>query len=304
MIEVEELTKVYGAHKVVDALSFTAPPGRVTGFLGPNGSGKSTTMRLVLGLERSASGGAWVGGRRYHEFAEPMREVGAMLDTAAIWPGMRGRAHLEWLARAGGIPRRRVGEVLETVGLAGAAHRRVKELSLGMRQRLGIAGALLGDPGILLLDEPVNGLDPEGVRWVRNFMRSLAAEGRTVLVSSHLMSEMADTADRVVVIGSGRLISETGVEELTREGARVRVSSPHAAPLAAALDDAGLAVAPGSASGSLTVTGSGTARVGEIAARYGLTLHELVQERARLEDVFMELTREASEHRFTEYTAR
>ena len=302
MIEVEELTKVYGTHKVLDALSFTAPPGRVTGFLGPNGSGKSTTMRLVLGLECPTSGSARVGGRRYREFADPMRRVGAMLDTEAIWPGMTGRSHLAWLARAGGVSRRRVDEVLETVGLAEVAHRRVKGFSLGMRQRLGIAGSLLGDPGVLLLDEPVNGLDPEGVRWVRDLVRDLASEGRTVLISSHLMSEMADTADRVVVIGSGRLIAETGIDELTHQGARVRVSGPRTALLAAALEDAGLVVTHDSVSGSLDVTGGDAAQVGEISARHGLVLHELVQERARLEDVFMELTREASEHRFTEYT--
>ncbi|MES0833057.1 ABC transporter ATP-binding protein [Nocardiopsis tropica] len=300
MIEVEELTKEYRGRKAVDALSFTVPAGQVTGFLGPNGAGKSTTMRLALGLERPTEGRALVNGRRYRDLTEPMREVGSLLDTEAVPPGMTGAAHLGWLARAGGLPARRTGEVLEAVGLADAARHRIASYSLGMRQRLGIAGALLGDPGTLVLDEPVNGLDPEGVRWIRTLLRGLAAEGRTVLVSSHLMSEMADTADRVVVIGAGRLIAEERTDELIRRGAtgRVGVSTPHRDLLAAVLDEAGLAVERDASGGGLTVLGADAARVGEIAARHGVTLHALVQQRASLEDVFMELTGDTAVHRF------
>lgn len=300
MIEVEGLTKRYGGATAVDALSFTAPSGLVTGFLGPNGAGKSTTMRLALDLERPTRGRALVNGRRYRDLAQPMREVGALLDTEAIPPGMTGAAHLGWLARAGGLPARRTKEVLEAVGLADVAHRRVHSYSLGMRQRLGIAGALLGDPGTLVLDEPVNGLDPEGVRWIRTLLRGLAAQGRTVLVSSHLMSEMADTADRVVVIGAGRLIAEAGTDELIRSGAtgRVSVSTPSPDLLAAVLDEAGLTVEREGTGPSMGVVGADAAVVGEIAARHGVTLHALVQERPSLEDVFMRLTGHSAEHRF------
>ncbi|PSK99904.1 ABC-2 type transport system ATP-binding protein [Murinocardiopsis flavida] len=300
MIEVAGLTKDYGGTRAVDGLSFTVPAGAVTGFLGPNGAGKSSTMRMILGLDRPTRGTARIGGRRYRDFAAPMREVGALLDTEAVPPGMTARAHLEWLALAGGLPKGRVRASLDAVGLGAVARRKVRQLSLGMRQRLGIAAALLGDPGTLILDEPVNGLDPEGVRWIRTLMRGLAAEGRTVLVSSHLMSEMAETADRVVVIGRGRLIAETGIDELTRHGAggRVRVAGPTPAPLAAVLGDAGFAVewAPGGA--ALLVSGAEPAEVGGLAAHYGITLHELVQERPSLEDVFMDLTRDSTEHAF------
>ncbi|MFC4565300.1 ABC transporter ATP-binding protein [Nocardiopsis mangrovi] len=304
MIEVADLSKSYGASKAVDGLSFAAPSGRVTGFLGPNGAGKSTTMRMVLGLDHPTGGTALIDGRRYRDFAAPMREVGALLDSGAIHPGMTAAAHLSWLAHAGGIPRRRVAEVLETVGLADAARRAVKGFSLGMRQRLGLAGALLGDPATLILDEPVNGLDPEGVRWIRTLMRGLAAEGRTVFVSSHLMSEMADTADRVVVIGRGRLIADMETDELLRRGSggHVRVASPHGALLATLLADAGLAVERaegGAGDGALMVRGAEAARVGDLAARYNITLHELTQHRASLEDVFMELTGDKSDHTFT-----
>jgi ABC-2 type transport system ATP-binding protein len=215
MIEVRGLSKRYDATVAVDGLSFDVRPGVVTGFLGPNGSGKSTTMRLLLGLDAPDAGQAWINGRRYRELAWPLREVGALLEARAFHPGRTARAHLEALAAGNGIPRSRVEEVLGLVGLAEVAGRRAGRFSLGMGQRLGIAAALLGDPGVLLLDEPVNGLDPEGIRWIRRLLRSLAAEGRTVFVSSHLIGEMASTADRVVVIGRGRLLADTSVAELS-----------------------------------------------------------------------------------------
>jgi ABC-2 type transport system ATP-binding protein len=215
MIEAEKLTKRYGRTLAVDALSFTVRPGVVTGFLGPNGAGKSTTMRMILDLDAPSGGRVRVGGRRYRELRRPLREVGALLEAKAFHPGRTGRAHLAALAASNGIPRGRVDEVLDVVGLSAAAHRRAGGYSLGMAQRLGIAAALLGDPGVLLLDEPVNGLDPEGIRWIRTLLRKLAAEGRTVFVSSHLISEMALTADHLVVIGHGRLLADTSVAELS-----------------------------------------------------------------------------------------
>jgi ABC-2 type transport system ATP-binding protein len=219
MIEARGLTKRYGSTVAVDALSFDVRPGRVTGFLGPNGAGKSTTMRIILGLDAPDAGQARIGGRRYRELRWPLREVGALLEAKAFHPGRRARAHLAALAASNDIPRSRVDEVLAIVGLEGAAQRRAGKFSLGMAQRLGIAAALLGDPGVLLLDEPVNGLDPEGIRWIRNLLRSLAAQGRTVFVSSHLISEMALTADQLVVIGQGRLLAETSVAELAARSA-------------------------------------------------------------------------------------
>jgi ABC-2 type transport system ATP-binding protein len=219
MIQARDLTKRYGPTVAVDALSFDVRPGTVTGFLGPNGAGKSTTMRMILGLDAPDAGEARIGGRRYRELRWPLREVGALLEAKAFHPGRSARAHLAALAAANGIPRSRVEEVLGIVGLEGAAHRRAGKFSLGMAQRLGIAAALLGDPGVLLLDEPVNGLDPEGIRWVRNLLRSLAAQGRTVFVSSHLIGEMALTADHLVVIGQGRLLAETSVAELSARSA-------------------------------------------------------------------------------------
>jgi len=215
MIEAENLTKRYGATLAVDGLSFTVRPGTVTGFLGPNGSGKSTTMRMILDLDAPDGGRVRIGGRRYRELRRPLREVGALLEAKAFHPGRSGRAHLAALAASNDIPRRRVDEVLDAVGLSGAGRRRAGQYSLGMAQRLGIAAALLGDPGVLLLDEPVNGLDPEGIRWIRTLLRSLAAQGRTVFVSSHLISEMALTAERLVVIGRGRLLADTTVAELS-----------------------------------------------------------------------------------------
>jgi ABC-2 type transport system ATP-binding protein len=215
VIEARDLTKRYGPTVAVDALSFDVRPGHVTGFLGPNGSGKSTTMRLILGLDRPDAGLARIGGRRYRELRWPLREVGALLESRAFHPGRSARGHLAALAASNALPRRRVDEVLDMVGLAGAARRRAGRFSLGMAQRLGVAAALLGDPGVLLLDEPVNGLDPEGIRWIRTLLQTLAAEGRTVFVSSHLISEMALTADRLVVIGRGRLLADTTVAELS-----------------------------------------------------------------------------------------
>jgi ABC-2 type transport system ATP-binding protein len=213
-IECRGLRKRYGSTTAVDGLSFTVAPGRVTGFVGPNGAGKSTTMRMVLGLDTPDDGAALVGDRPYRSLRDPLRRVGALLDAGALHPGRRARDHLRWLAQSNGLPRRRVDEVLDLVGLAGVAGRRAGGFSLGMRQRLGIAAALLGDPPVLLFDEPVNGLDPEGVRWIRGLLRGFAAEGRTVLVSSHLMAELADTADHLIVIGRGRLIADTSVREL------------------------------------------------------------------------------------------
>ncbi|WP_052810134.1 ABC transporter ATP-binding protein [Streptomonospora alba] len=298
MIEVSELSKDYGGTRAVDRLSFAVPDGQVTGFLGPNGSGKTTTMRLVLGLDRPTAGTARIGGVSYRDLAAPLREVGALLGTDSLHSGMTAIAHLRFLARAGGLPRSRTEEALDLVGLTDRARTRVGRFSLGMRQRLGIASALLGDPGTLVLDEPVNGLDPEGVRWIRTLLRTLAAEGRTVLISSHLMSEMADTADRVVVIGAGQLIAETAVEELTRRaGGAVQVASPNAALLASVLATEGAEVNR-RPDGALTVRGLDATRVGDLAARYGVVLHELVPERPSLEDVFMELTRDSARHTF------
>ena len=216
MIEAQELTKRYGATVAVDRLSFEVRPGRVTGFLGPNGAGKSTTMRMILGLDTPTGGRALVGGRPYRDLPHPLREVGALLDAAAVHGGLRAGQHLAWLAASNRLPSARVAEVLDRTGLTSVAGKRIKGFSLGMRQRLGIAAALLGDPPILIFDEPVNGLDPEGIAWIRGFLRALAAEGRTILVSSHLMSEMALTADHLLVIGGGRLLADAGVDDLLR----------------------------------------------------------------------------------------
>jgi ABC-2 type transport system ATP-binding protein len=218
MIEVRNLTKRYGDTTAVDDLSFTVRPGLVTGFLGPNGAGKSTTMRMIVGLDRPTGGDALVAGKRYADLDQPLRHVGVLLDPSAVHRGRRAADHLRWLAASNGISRRRAAELLEQVGLGGVRHKRIRALSLGMKQRLGVAAALLGDPEVLIFDEPVNGLDPEGVRWIRDLMRGLAEEGRTVLVSSHLMSEMALTADHVVIIARGRLVTETSIEALTRNG--------------------------------------------------------------------------------------
>ncbi|MFI6510558.1 ABC transporter ATP-binding protein [Streptosporangium sp. NPDC050855] len=305
MIQVIELTKTYGATRAVSNLTFDVLPGQVTGFLGHNGAGKSTTMRMILGLHAPTSGTALINGVRRRDLRNPMREVGAMLDAAEVQGGRSALAHLRALAYAGGIPRRRVVQVLEEVGLTGVARRRIAGFSQGMRQRLGIAAALLGDPGVLVLDEPVNGLDPDGIRWLRTLLRSLAAEGRTVLLSSHLMTEMSLTADRLVIIGRGRLIEDTTTAALlARFQGEVLVRSPHADHLAAALEAAGATVrrAPGEgtpavsapvpgAGGELLVTGLSAAATGDIALANGCAVHELATRRPSLEEAFMETTR-------------
>jgi ABC-2 type transport system ATP-binding protein len=299
-IEARGLTKRYGDKVAVDRLSFTVPAGRVTGFVGPNGAGKSTTMRMILGLAAPDAGSALVNGRAYATFDAPLREVGALLEATALHPGRRAYDHLLWLAHSNGLPRRRIDEVLELVGLAGEAQRRTRAFSLGMAQRLGLAAALLGDPRVLILDEPVNGLDPEGVRWIRGFLRSLAAEGRAVLVSSHLMSELQGTADHLVVIGRGRLIADTSVSELlgaaSRDGVTIRTPEPGAA--LALLAGAGATVTSTGAD-VLEVSGVPAERVAELMAERGLRLHELAPHRASLEDAYMELTRDAVEYAAT-----
>ena len=298
MIQARGLTKRYGPALAVDGLTFDVLPGRVTGFLGPNGAGKSTTMRLILGLDRPTGGAVTVGGQPYRGLRRPLHEVGALLESGAIHPGRSACGHLLALARANGIGRRRVEEVLGLAGLDGVAGRRAGGFSLGMAQRLGIAAALLGDPGVLLLDEPVNGLDPEGVAWIRGLLRSLAGQGRTVFVSSHLMSEMEHTADHLVVIGRGRLIADTSLAEFTRRAAAawVQVRSPRQDDLARLLRRQGSVVQPG-ADGSLHVRGASAAEVGDLAARHGIALHELVARQASLERAFMELTRDAADYR-------
>jgi ABC-2 type transport system ATP-binding protein len=296
MIVAKELTKRYGGTLAVDHLSFEVSPGVVTGFLGPNGSGKSTTMRMIMGLDNPSSGSALVNGKEYAQLKWPLREVGALLDAKAIHPARRAYDHLLFLAQSNDIPRSRIDEVLDVVGLTDVARQRAGKYSLGMGQRLGIAAALLGDPGVLLFDEPINGLDPEGIRWARHLLRDLAAEGRTVLVSSHLINEMALTAERLVVIGRGTLIAETSVSEFTSRGAldAVRVVSPMTARFLAELDRAG-AAARLEDDGSIVATGLTSAEIGELAAVRSLTLHELSPLVASLEDAFMELTHESVE---------
>ncbi|YCK38614.1 ABC transporter ATP-binding protein [Actinomadura sp. ATCC 39365] len=298
MIEVDQLTKRYGGVTAVNALTFTVRPGCVTGFLGPNGAGKSTTMRMILGLNRPTSGTATIGGRPFARHRTGLRHAGALLDAGDVHGGRTAAAHLSALARANGLPHRRVGEVLREVGLEGVARRRVGGFSLGMRQRLGIATALLGDPPVLLFDEPVNGLDPEGVRWVRGLFRRLAAEGRTVLVSSHLMSEMEHTADRLVVIGRGELIADESVAEFAARGtgASVTVRCCDPAELAAVLAQAGARVRQDD-DGALTVTGLSAARIGELAFRRRIELRELAPRAASLEQAFMELTADRADYR-------
>ena len=302
MIEAHGLVKRYGSTMAVDDLSFSIRPGLVTGFLGPNGAGKTTTMRMILGLDAPTQGSVTVGGRSYRDLPAPMREVGALLDAKALHGGRRARDHLLCLAQSNGIPRSRVDEVLRIVGLEGVARRRAKGFSLGMGQRLGIASALLGDPAVLIFDEPVNGLDPDGIHWVRTLMRALAAEGRTVLVSSHLMSEMALTADHLLVIGKGRLIADTSVDEFVRSSSRqsVHVRSPQAAELAARCREAGATIRAGStsrvAADVIEITGMDSAEVGRLAAAHGIALSELIPVRASLEEAFMELTRESVEY--------
>ncbi len=291
MITASRITKTYGDTRAVDDLSFEVRPGVVTGFLGPNGSGKSTTMRMVMGLDRPDSGSVTIDGRRFADLRWPLREVGALLEAKALHPGRTAYDHLLALAQTNAIGKARVHEVLELVGLESVARRRVGKFSLGMGQRLGIASALLGDPGVLLFDEPVNGLDPEGILWVRTLLHGLAAEGRTIFVSSHLMSEMALTATDLVVIGRGRLIAQTSVTDFIESNtvATVLVRSPGADALAALLRGAGAGVECGDG-GELLVTGFDAARIGELAHGAGIAVHELSPRQASLEDVFMELT--------------
>jgi ABC-2 type transport system ATP-binding protein len=297
MIQVDRLSKRFGPVTAVDGLSFAVRPRRVTGFLGPNGAGKSTTMRLILGLDHPNSGTATIGGKRYRDLVEPLRVVGALLEAKAVHTGRSAYHHLLVLAQTQGLPRRRVDEVLELVGLRDVAHQRVGGFSLGMGQRLGLAAALLGDPRVLVLDEPVNGLDPEGIVWVRNLMKYLAGQGRTVFVSSHLMSEMALTAEHLIVIGRGRLIADCATEEfIARSSQRqVLVRSPDAARLAQLITaEGGLVTADDGQ--ALTVGGLPAPRIGELAARAGLVLHELTPQLASLEEAFMELTRDSVEY--------
>ena len=295
-IETLHLTKRFGRRTAVDDLSFSVPAGSVTGFVGPNGAGKSTTMRTILGLAQPDGGRALVNGKRYTDLRHPLGEAGALLDASAVHPGRRASDHLLWLARSNGISRRRVEQMLELVGLANAARRRVRGFSLGMRQRLGIAAAMLGDPPVLIFDEPANGLDPDGIVWLRGFVRSLAAEGRAVLVSSHLMSELEGTADRLVVIGRGRLIALTGVAELLASagGGSVRVRTPHVHDVMRLLAATGATVTTDGPN-VLHVTGLDAARIAELTAERGLPLHELTPERATLEQAYMELTRDSVE---------
>jgi ABC-2 type transport system ATP-binding protein len=297
MIEAIGLTKRYGDKLAVDDLSFQARPGIVTGFLGPNGAGKSTTMRLILGLDRPTSGHVTVNGRAYADFRAPLREVGAMLEARAIHTGRSAYNHLLALAQTHGIPRSRVQEVVDIVGLHDVARKRVGAFSLGMGQRLGIAAALLGDPSVLVLDEPANGLDPEGILWIRNLLKRLASEGRTVFLSSHLMAEIALTAEHLVVIGRGRLIADHSVSEIVAEASKdaaVVVRSPQRTELAAALRGLGAQINLGEEN-ALEVHGVSAERIGEVAAGQRIVLHELVTRRASLEEAFMRLTDSAVE---------
>jgi ABC-2 type transport system ATP-binding protein len=296
-IEVQGVTKRYGDTLAVDDLSFTVPAGRVTGFVGPNGAGKSTTMRMILGLAAPDGGTALVNGRPYRALTAPLREIGALLDASALHPGRRAYDHLLWLALSNDLPRGRVDEVLELVGLTAVAHRRTGGFSLGMAQRLGIAAAMLGDPPALVFDEPVNGLDPEGMRWIRGFLRGLADAGHAVLVSSHLMSELQGTADHLVVIGRGRLIADTSVTELLRaaSGDGVTVRTPEPGLALALLARAGATVTS-SGHDVLEVRGLPAQRIADLMAEGDLRLHELTPHRASLEDAYMELTRDALQY--------
>jgi ABC-2 type transport system ATP-binding protein len=297
MIEVDQLSKRFGPVTAVDGLSFAVRPGQVTGFLGPNGAGKSTTMRLILGLDHPNTGTATIGGKRYRDLVEPLRVVGALLEAKAVHTGRSAYNHLLVLAQTQGLPRKRVDEVIDLVGLRDVADKRVGGFSLGMGQRLGLAAALLGDPRVLVLDEPVNGLDPEGIVWVRNLMKYLAGQGRTVFVSSHLMNEMALTAEHLIVIGRGRLIADCATDEfIARSSQRsVLVKSPDASRLTELITAEGGLVKADNGQ-ALTVGGLPAPRIGELAAREGLVLHELTPQLASLEEAFMELTRDSVEY--------
>ena len=296
-IEVVHLTKRFGPVTAIDDLAFTARPGHVTGFLGPNGAGKTTTMRVILGLEAPSVGSTTVGGRRYRDIVHPLHEVGTLLDANAAHPGRSARLHILSVAQSNGIGRHRVDEVLELTGLGSVAHRRVQEFSLGMKQRLGIATALLGDPPVLVFDEPVNGLDPEGIHWIRQLFKSLAAEGRTVFVSSHLMSEMALSADHLIIIGRGRLLADTPTEAFVEANARrdVFVRSPRAGELAQRMIGAGAdVVADGD--DALTVTGMEAPAIADLAAADRIPIYELTPRHASLEEAYLDLTRESVEY--------
>ncbi len=297
MIEAIGLTKRYGPTTALDHASFTVAPGKVTGFLGPNGAGKSTTMRMVVGLDRPTAGTVTVNGKHYAEHAAPLHEVGVLLDAKAVHRGRSARNHLRALAATHGIGRARVEEVIELTGLGSVADKRVGGFSLGMGQRLGVAAALLGDPQTLILDEPVNGLDPEGVMWIRTLVRYLAAQGRTVFLSSHLMSEMAQTADHIIVLGRGRVIADAPVDEILRRasGTSVRVRTPDAAALAEALRAPDVEVASVE-SGLLEITGTTAPTIGEAAARAGVVLHELTPITSSLEDAYLQLTADEVEY--------
>ncbi|MFI9363923.1 ATP-binding cassette domain-containing protein [Kitasatospora sp. NPDC053057] len=298
MIEINELTKRYGDVLAVDGLTFTVRPGRVTGFLGPNGSGKSTTLRMLLGLNTPTKGTATIDGRRYREFGTGLHHVGALLDADDLHKGRSAKAHLSALARSNGLPKRRAQEVLERVGLGGAGRRRIGGFSLGMRQRLGIATTLLGDPPVLIFDEPVNGLDPEGIRWARELFRSLAAEGRTVFVSSHMMSEMANTADHLIVIGGGRLIADEPAADFAARAttASVTVRTPDPAALTGVLRDAGGSVLS-EGPDVLSVTGLTGAQINELAFTHHVMVHEVTAHGGTLEDAFMQLTADSVQYR-------
>jgi ABC-2 type transport system ATP-binding protein len=298
MIEVDHLVKRFGPVTAVDGLSFTVRPGHVTGFLGPNGAGKTTTMRVVLGLDAPTAGSATVNGQSYTALVRPLRQVGTLLDATALHGGRSAIAHVASIARSNGIGRRRVAEVLQLTGLEAVANRRVKGFSLGMKQRLGIAVALLGDPQVLMFDEPVNGLDTEGIAWIRQLLKALAADGRTVLVSSHLMSEMALTADRLIVIGRGRLIADTTTAELIESSTRrdVLVRSPRAAELAELIGARGATVNR-EEDGALAVTGLDAAAIGDLAAEHGIAVHALIPRTASLEEAYLDLTGESVDFR-------
>ncbi|GAA1471586.1 ABC transporter ATP-binding protein [Corynebacterium felinum] len=295
MIEVRGLTKQYGNVRAVDDLTFTVQPGIITGFLGPNGAGKSTTMRMILGLDTPTAGSALIDGAPYSSLKNPLGKVGALLDAKALHPNRSAANHLKWIAQANGIPTSRVREVLDLVGLSKVASKKAGGFSLGMGQRLGLACALLGDPEILILDEPVNGLDPEGIRWVREFLRALAAQGRTILVSSHLLSEMAQTADHLVVIGQGRLVADSSTYDFIKQNSssHVIVRASDIDVLANSLADQGLVSSrelDEEGRERLIVEGVSTDQVGQVAFSYGVSLFELSERRASLEEAFMEMT--------------
>ena len=297
MIEVDRLVKRFGPVTAVDGLTFTVRPGHVTGFLGPNGAGKTTTMRVILGLDAPTSGTARVNGQGYRELVRPLRQVGALLDATALHPGRTAEAHLVSVARSNGIGRPRVAEMLQLTGLETVANRRLRGFSLGMKQRLGIAAALLGDPPILMFDEPVNGLDTEGIAWIRQFFKALAADGRTVLVSSHLMSEMAQTADHLIIIGRGRLLADVATEQFVSGTSHdVLVQSPRAGELASLLTASGAVVAQENG-GGLAVTGMDAAAVGDLAVSHGIAVHQLVTRHGSLEEAYLTLTGASTDYR-------